>query len=479
MMRHTFWHAQGKANDIAWLNEAEAAMKNDSWTSPMFVDGSCWEDSMRKEAATRLFRALAKNTSVSRVILQNACIDQSMDRVLTKAMEDKKNLRSLTLRNLTSSEHIQLNQDQTPDVYTVPSEIFESLSLETLNLAKTMLNGQSCCNLSKMIRESTSLHTLILDSVQTSSPRGLMSVLAAIIMSKSLTTLKLQNLDWTKQNIQRLLLALSFNRSITTLHLEGMSLSTNDASALAHFLKRNKTVTTLSLRKNHLDATAIRPLIVDGMLHNTSVQRLFLSRNPLGDESSACFAQLLHETTTLHELCLVKTKLTEVGSAIVARALARNQGLSKISLDGNGLEAFCGQVLVESLQTNLDLVHVMDRLCVLLAKRRQQEASIWGQVDVLLRANQAGRRTIIQSHNDHTATAILHIPMAKAANQPEVLFLLLREGLPRFVTQRGAGSTSFPPANGPCSTEEKTSFTYAPTKTHLSLQRHSYCPPIA
>ena len=478
MMRHTFWHARGKANDLAWMNEAEASVKNNSWTSPMFVDGSYWEDSMRKEAATKLFQALGKNTSVSRVILQNACIDQNVDLVLTKAMKENEHLRSLTLRNLTSSENNRVHQDPTPPVYTVPPEVFERRCLETLNLAKTSLDAQSCLNLSTMIRESTSLQTLVLDSVQT-TPRGLLSVLAAVIMSKSLNTLKLQNLDWTKQDVQRLLVALSFNRSITTLHLEGMSLNADDAQALAHFLQRNKTVTTLSLRKNYLDATAARILIVHGMLHNTTVKGLFLSRNPLGDDSADCLVRLLHESCSLQELCLVKTKLTQDGSAAIARALARSQGLSKLSMDGNGLEA-CGKVLVGSLQSNVSLVHVMDRLCVLLAKnKRHQKASIWGQVDVLLRANQAGRR-IVRCHDQSYAAALVPMVMVRATNQPNVLFQLLREGIPHFAfpTAQISDSCSIPKpslqnAHQPSLQERKQ------PQGQPSLQRRSCCPPIA
>jgi hypothetical protein len=204
----------------------------------------------------------------------------------------------------------------------VPSSVFFNHHLETLNLSNASLKRKASLNLSQMIRDSSSLKSLGLESVQIDSA-GLVSVMAAIVMSRSLTTLKLGDLEWSKKDIQRLLVAASFNRSITKLSLEGMRLDADDAQELAKFLQRNKSVTQLSLRKNNLDAEAVRILVSEGVLRNNTLQKLFLSRNCLGDESAKYVTKLLTEcTSTLQELCLVETKIVESGCMLLPRLCA-------------------------------------------------------------------------------------------------------------------------------------------------------------
>eukprot|EP00522_Entomoneis_paludosa_P008592 CAMPEP_0172441946 /NCGR_PEP_ID=MMETSP1065-20121228/2447_1 /TAXON_ID=265537 /ORGANISM="Amphiprora paludosa, Strain CCMP125" /LENGTH=490 /DNA_ID=CAMNT_0013191577 /DNA_START=158 /DNA_END=1630 /DNA_ORIENTATION=+ len=438
MMRYTFWHGRcDRSSDLHWLNEAEQSLRDDSFKTPLYVDGAGWsDDAIREEAAERLFGALGKNASATNLIFQNATLSDSMDQAFSQAMDRNTELRCLTLRNLSrpatlngaanANNNNHHHRNQNTETYVVPASVCLKPHLESLTLSKVSMTEQTCRNLGQMIRDSTSLTSLTLDSVQIAR-EGLVSILAAIIMSHSLKTLKLNNLEWSKRDIQRLLLAVSFNRAITKLNLEGMRLDASDAQELANFLQRNKTVTELSLRKNCLTAEALRVLVSQGVLHNSTLRKLFVSRNPLGDPSAPHLVHLLTTCTTLQELCLVETKIKTTGCIEIAKALRYNKGLRILAMDGNYFEA-CSQQMLGSLQHNMELQRVLDRLPNILA-RQQDQYQTWQQVDVLLRANQADRKFL---RNPHLQPKDMPFVLEGAGKQTDVFYHFFRNSGNQF-----------------------------------------------
>lgn len=371
----------GKLSDkltVEGLQDAETLLKTNNLTAPLFIDGTGWRfDEKRETGALRLLGALGSNRSVKSLIFQNANINELMDKAFSCAMEENSCLSSLTLRNLLSGD----------SNYNIPLSVLSHPHLEELKLSRISLNQEACLKLSEMIRQS-SVRYLSLDDVQL-DPDGLVSILAAIILSRSLRTLRLRKLDWNKKDIKRLLLASSHNRSIKNMILENMYLDGADAHVLASFMRRNKSVTELSLRQNALDADAVAVLVSDGLLKNKTLKKLLLSRNSLGDESAESIAQLLRECTTLEDICLVATNLTEQGCGVVAKALRYNKGLKAIRMDGNCVEG-CAHLVRDSLQDNMRLHVVLERMPAVLDKQEAIDSD-WHQVDLLLRANKANR----------------------------------------------------------------------------------------
>ena len=456
MMRYTFWHGQCRRSaDLPWLNQAEASLLKGEWTSPLYIDGASWtsstirDDELRHEAALRLLDALGSpQASAETLIFQNATLSSAMDEALAQALQRNQRLTSITLRNLKTqppvqavNQHQQHQQAPVHEPYTLPASVFlQQEQLETLHLSKLVLNEASCLNLGRLISDSTKLHTLVLDAVHITSTHGLTGILAALILSKSLKTLKLINLTWGKRDISRLLLALTYNRFLTTVHLEGLSLNEAYAAELARLIRRNRSLTQLSLRRNQLTSSALEIIVRQGFLfdglenqqqnHNTTLQRLFLSRNPLGSVD-ALLEYLTKDTImTLQEVCLVDTKLTRSACRQVARAI-RYMTLTHLGLDGNYME-YEGSLVRASLQHNTHLIKLLDRL-----PRFVSNSSTWKAIQILLAANQDHRRQRFFAMTAHCSECLPTLLQKEA--DPQVLYTLVQSAVPHMPTKESSG----------------------------------------
>lgn len=427
LRQYNFWQGRTRYSTGDFLEETVNTLTNNSWTSPLYVDGARWHQPASQNewptdpqhgcwaTAVRLLQALAMNTSATNLFFHNVRMDQDLDCALSHAMATNCSLRTITLRNLSMDN----------DSYSLPESVFSNTNLQSLTLSKVSISGNACHGLSRLIREDKSnsnLQTLSLDAVQVDE-NSWMSIMAGIVLSKSLKTLKLNNMMLTKEQIRRLLLAVSFNRSITNFALESMQLDAKDAQHLAAFLKRNKTVKKFSLRKNLLNGEAIQILVDDGILHNTTLESFYLSRNCLGDEGANHIATLLMQNRTLKELCLVDTKLEVSGSSTILKALQSNTSLSSIGMDGNAIKT--NDVLEMLEQHNTTLTHVVDQMAFLVT-RKGGDHETWRKVDFWLRANASNRGSVLKSLSTHTLQR-KQLPqiLANTAQQPDIMFLML------------------------------------------------------
>ena len=423
MLRYTFWHGVAStSSDLKWVDEADMALQNNTWTKPLYIDGSGWHQaSIREETAQRLFRSLSVNTSVSSLVFQNAKLTSTTHEELTKAVDRNKGLRVTMIRNLSTDRGI----------YEIPETLFSNLNLERLSLTKVALNLGACQKLSDLIRESSVLHTIALNNVQI-DPEGWLSIMGAIFLTRSLKSLSLIDIELIPENIKRLLVSVSCNRTLTSLHMEGLNLDSSRAPEVADFLRRNRSVTELSLRHNRLDSNAMEILVSRGLLFNETLKSLFLSRNPLGNGSGQSLAQLLScKNATLRKLCLVDTKVKERDCEAVAKSLRRNNTLTSISMDGNELEA-CGSAMLESLESNTTLLNVLDRMSTFLDRQRKRGAvclTSWKKVEFYLRANRANRR-FVPSLQREQMPYLLEV----AETQTDVLFHFVRNSGNLFST---------------------------------------------
>ena len=444
-MRYTFWHGGASKLDLTWLNEAEEELRRNTWTSPVYMDGTGWNRSaLRPQAARRLLLALQTNASAPSLTFQNATLTTSLAQTLATTMARNQHLHSVTLRNLCvvvppendidepsnpqgkeeeeeePADHFGREgppQQQRTQALSVPSAVFGNPRLESIHLAHVSLSVPACQALSRLITSPTSaLNSITLHHVHFEAHSALISLLAATVVSRSLTRLVLSHVTLTPQERRQFLMATSLNRSLTTLHLERMDLNaTDDAPAVAQLLQRNQTLVELSLRHNQLDSTALQLLVDQGLLANTTLQRLFVSRNPL-THSGPSLARLVQRQQTLDTLCLVDTRLTHADCRAVLQAVPYNTGLRALLMDGTeqwilqdggGTTNGCGNVLLQALQhSNTTLTRILDRVQPLLVSSKQKGTAtattaakslhLWKQVDFYLRANQ-GPRTHLQA----------------------------------------------------------------------------------
>lgn len=105
-----------------------------------------------------------------------------------------------------------------------------------------------------------------------------------------------------------------------------------DGDALAGMLSTNTHLRSLHLDCNSTDAKRIARALEED---NTTLERLSLRGNPLGEEGGRAMADALRANGTLRELNLCDTTLGEQSLAALGGALAANRGLRKLDVSLN------------------------------------------------------------------------------------------------------------------------------------------------
>ena len=413
-MLPTVWFARSDKFDTTWLNTTLTSLHDNTSMGPVYIVGNRWPCVDREDAALALLRALADNTSTTSLILQNAALDVIKDYALTETLRRNTTLQSVTLRHVSHSCNGRR--------YTVPCELFVSPSMRSISLTHCHLSLEACRSLSTALgSEGKNLSSLLLDDV-TFDEAGLIVFFASLSMAHGLQSLTLKNLALDGPTTRRLVMVLGLNRSLESLYLERMAQSTGLANAVAYLIARNRSVQTLSLRDNGLNATDLATICQDGLVHNTFIHTLLLSKNPLGEQGVEEVMRVLEHSTNIHNVCLALTGLGPQGCKAVAKHLPACLHLRHLNLDGNQVEG-CAQEFLHALEHSYSILSLFDGLPKLISKSTTCNAD-WKKVNILLRANQAKRRFF--RHADSHADALLPMVLQGAAAQPDVLFHFLQ-----------------------------------------------------
>ena len=394
---------------IEKMKQVVEDLESNRWSETLCIDGVGWSrNDRRRSIAVEQMKAFGTCTCSTKFMLHNAQVDDSVDHAVSSSLSKKDDLRSLTLCKLSNKDN---------QAYIVPEEAFHSTAMECLILAHVSLDLESCMGLSRMIRLSTSLKKMSLDSVEVDRA-GWQLLMDFLTHSSSLRFLKLKRI---KMDYVTTFDALKRNKSITNLTLEDVGLSALNAIELAAMIQQNQTVSHLSLQKNEINAQAMEILSSQGFLYNSTLQRLYLSGNPLGDEGAIPAAQMLAGCHSLSKLCLAVTDMTSTGTDVIANALSGNRGLRSLSLDGNDVGDSCAETFLCSLQRNVTLQSITGHHN---PRKESTKAKVWKEADLLLRANKAGRSAL-----KDTDSRIHHAPflLARATGRgdSDVLFHFL------------------------------------------------------
>jgi Leucine Rich repeat len=389
----SFWHATTPPPQ-----DALAALAQ---TESLYIDGSHWQDPVRYEAASVLLQAMQTNANVKNLLLSKADLDATMQTRLDALLVRNTTLQSVSLRKVAGQQ----------GDYSLPRGGFaDNHVIKKLSLMSCQIDVHGASVLSDLVTNKPSFTSLYLTSVEFATE----SFFASLAVSTFLQSLTLQNSQMSESAFEQFMKALAVNKSITSLKFDSMSLTLDQMHQVAHALKHNNTLQEISLRNSQVTADHIAILFSEGLRYNTTLQRLYLSRNPIGPCGAAALVDGLKQTTSLRELCLFDTKLEQEGCAILARGLAQIQGLHKIVLDGNPVET-CANLYLEAAQANCDLHYLLDHPRRLVASN-----PIWKEIQFVLKANKHGRRILREE------SAPLAPALAKASSQPDVLFYLLQ-----------------------------------------------------
>jgi len=149
--------------------------------------------------------------------------------------------------------------------------------------------------------------------------------------------LHLTTIDFTKQNISpsytiQFLSCLCSNTTVTWLCYDRTQLRNDQLQDFNKLLQDNKILLELWLSFNHV--TDIEP-IKDGLVQNTTLIKLVLDGNAIGNEGAIIISHVLKLNNTLEDLHLVFCNIGDQGIKDINKSLKVNKGLMTLNLFQN------------------------------------------------------------------------------------------------------------------------------------------------
>ena len=178
--------------------------------------------------------------------------------------------------------------------------------------------------------------------------------------------------------------------TIRQLNLTFTDIGFEDCKALSELLASSKYINLLVICDEvGLDEFILSPdsvqLIVDGLSHNTSLEKLYMSNSNFSSQNVLHLASVLRVNTRLKELDIVCCNIQSSDSVYLAKALEENTTtqLHTLELGGNLIESEGAVAFASMLATNKSLVKLNMRRCsieregaVCLAKAMENNSTV-------------------------------------------------------------------------------------------------------
>ncbi|CAG8616751.1 3814_t:CDS:1 [Ambispora gerdemannii] len=144
-----------------------------------------------------------------------------------------------------------------------------------------------------------------------------------------------------------------------TLRYDDLHLALHEMKNLSKLLKGDKitNIHTLQLTKNQLCGTPLK-LFFNALRKNSTVTKLDLSFNFLGDREVKWLAKVLKKNQTLREVYLASNKIGVEGAKLLAKALKENNSLERFSIEQNRIGSQGAIAFAEMLKTNKTLKYI-------------------------------------------------------------------------------------------------------------------------
>ena len=283
----------------------------------------------------KVAKSLQHITTLRVLSLDNNNIPQEASEELALAIKSNEQLEKLSLNNnnLHSSTIFILNSLSTITTLTV------------LGLNNNQIPQEAGEALASVIKHNTRLGTLCLNDNNLGV--GTLKIVKALQCITTITILGLGNNNIPKEACDELALAIKSNK-----HLESFWLHSNNlhcsANVILNSLATITTLTALNLDDNQLTQEAGETL-ASVIMHNTSLEELYLNCNNLGI-ATVKVAKSLQHITTLRVLSLDNNNIPQEASEELALVIQSNKQLEKLWLNDNNLHS-SAIVFLNSLAT--------------------------------------------------------------------------------------------------------------------------------
>jgi len=178
-----------------------------------------------------------------------------------------------------------------------------------------------------------------------------LSVLGRVLPFTSWLDLDLKMEKIGNDGTKNLCKCLMSNSTVSNLELAQNEIGAEGGDAIGELLSNNMTLTELGLFGNEIGTGKIS----QSLMVNTSLTKLKLDRNSIGDEGAISLSSALLINTTLVELDLRWAHIGVEGAKKLGEALVVNYSLTTLHLDWNGIEDEGAKSISESLKRNTTL----------------------------------------------------------------------------------------------------------------------------
>ena len=151
--------------------------------------------------------------------------------------------------------------------------------------------------------------------------------------------------------------ALASNTSLLKVNLHDNKIGDEGAQSLASALKVNNTLRCVNLSGNQISKVGAQ-IFAEALMVNTVLEIFYLSGNKIGDEGMQSLAMSLKVINTLRSIDLCGCQISKVGVKFLASALIENTSLLFINLSNNLIYDEGAQSLAESFTENRSLCNI-------------------------------------------------------------------------------------------------------------------------
>jgi Ran GTPase-activating protein (RanGAP) involved in mRNA processing and transport len=149
----------------------------------------------------------------------------------------------------------------------------------------------------------------------------------------------------------RFMTALASNTSIRKIKLHDNKIGDEGVRSLCAALKVNNTLSCISLNGNQISKVGAQ-FLAEALMVNTVLQSLSLHANKIGDEGVQSLCAALKVNNTLRCINLNGCQISKVGAQFLAEALMVNTVLQRMSLQSNNVGEDGAQRLAKALKVN-------------------------------------------------------------------------------------------------------------------------------
>ena len=218
-----------------------------------------------------------------------------------------------------------------------------SENLRVLSLNYNNIDSHGCDYLGLIIKEHKVIKELSLES-NCICDEGASTLFKTLKTNTYIKQLSISYNSLTSKSDSVIGNYLSTNNNLVSLNLSNNNFS-DSIEAIASALSRNSSLKELNLNSTSLSNEGIE-IFCDKMMSNETLRRIYMNSNEITDENIVHIVKLLRESGVITHLFISNNYITNEGAKLIAQELGKNKYLSHLKLNSNYISDEGGDLLL-------------------------------------------------------------------------------------------------------------------------------------